>query len=108
MPAMSSDDGLHARVSRYGRIAKRFHRHEWIVFGGEDERWHRDAIDHPHGARPMVVVGGISKTVIRSRVSLVELADGPDAAQRFETEDTGNNGNLPAHACLQPPHEVPL
>lgn len=61
-----------------GGVAERPGRHERIVGRRNDEGRHRNAVNDPHGARPMVVIGSVAKTVMRCRVCLVELTDGSD------------------------------
>src|SRR5215471_12861336 len=66
------------RVLRQPRIAKRRDGHERIVLGGDDERRHAEPIDHPHGARAMVIIVGAVETEMRRRVHLVEFPNGSD------------------------------
>jgi len=46
--------------------------------------------------------------MMRCGVGFIELANRPDASQRFQREFTGKDARLPAHAALEIPDEIPL
>ena len=67
-------------------LAERRGRDERIVFGGDDQRRHADAIDDAHRAGAVVVVLGAREAEVRRGVGLVELAHGPDLVEPVERE----------------------
>src|SRR5689334_7936668 len=107
MTPMFGDLHGNVRVADDGRAEKRTHRHERIIFRGDDQRWHRHLVDHAHRAGPVVIIGGIAEAVLWRGVRFVELADGPYPPEWMERPSAGKDACLPPHTLLEVAHEVP-
>ena len=86
-----------AAVARDLRVSERPERHEWVVFGGDDESRHADALDHAHRAGAMIVVFSVREAEVGRRIGFVELANGPDLAELPEVEETRPEPLLAPH-----------
>src|SRR6185503_2070285 len=60
---------------------ERSERDEGIILRVNDHYRNGNILDVVKGTRPFVIVGHVSKTGVRRRVDVIELADGPDASQ---------------------------
>src|SRR5262245_35501928 len=87
--AVRTDRQPDPRISGHRGIVKRRWRDERVVFGGDDERRHADAIDDPHRAGSVVVVFGAEESEVRRREVFVEFPHGLHRLQFLEIEAAG-------------------
>src|SRR4051812_4404510 len=88
------------------RVAERCRGDKRIVFGGDDQRGDPDPIHDTHRARLVIVVFGAGEAEVRSRVEVVELADGADRVQPREIEQPRIELLLAPHPALEITNEV--
>ena len=98
MTTVTGDEQRDVGVGRERRIPERIDRDERIILGGDDKGRDTDPMDDPQGTGAVVVVARIGESKRRCRVGLVELTNGPDAAEAIDGEASRVRQVLAAHA----------